>query len=92
MMFRTTILLSGNNTGIEVPAEVVEALGGGKKPAVVVTIGSYSYRSSVAVMGGKFLIPLSAERRAESGIKGGDECRWTWRLIRSRARSPCRRI
>ena len=73
MMFRTTILQSGNNTGIEVPAEVVEALGGGKKPAVVVTIGSYSYRSSVAVMGGKFLIPLSAERRAESGIKGGDE-------------------
>ena len=35
-------------------------------------IGSYSYRSSIAVMGGKFLIPLSSERRAESGLKGGD--------------------
>ena len=73
MRFRTTILQSGNNTGIEVSPEVVEGLGGGKKPAVVVTIGSYSYRSSIAVMGGKYLIPLSAERRAESGIRGGDD-------------------
>jgi hypothetical protein len=72
MKISTTILQSGNNTGIVVPPEVVEGLGGGKKPAVTVTIGSYSYRSSVAVMGGQFLIPLSAERRAESGIKGGD--------------------
>ncbi|KQX42550.1 hypothetical protein ASD04_00850 [Devosia sp. Root436] len=72
MKFNTTILQTGNNTGIEVPAEVVEGLGGGKKPAVAVTVGSYSYRSSIAMMGGKFLIPLSAERRAASGIKGGD--------------------
>jgi hypothetical protein len=72
MKFKTTILQTGNNTGIVVPPEVVEGLGGGKKPAVTVTIGSYGYRSSIAVMGGKFLIPLSAERRAESGIKGGD--------------------
>ena len=72
MQYDTTILQIGNNTGIEVPAAVIEALGGGKKPAVVVTIGSFSYRSSVAVMGGKYLISLSAERRAASGLKGGD--------------------
>ena len=72
MKFNTTILQTGNNTGIEVPPDVVEGLGGVKKPAVVVTIGSYSYRSTIAVMGGRFLIPLSSERRAESGIKGGD--------------------
>lgn len=72
MKFQTTILQTGNNTGIEVPVEVVESLGAGKKPAVVVTVGDYSYRSSIASMGGKFLIPLSAERRVESGIKGGD--------------------
>lgn len=72
MKFSTTILQMGNNTGIEVPVEVVEGLAGGKKPAVVVTIGTYSYRSSIAVMGGRFLIPLSAERRLESGIRGGD--------------------
>ena len=72
MQYDTTILQIGNNTGIEVPPSVIEALGGGKKPAVIVTIGSFSYRSSVAVMGGKFLISLSAERRAASGLKGGD--------------------
>ena len=72
MQYDTTILQIGNNTGIEVPPAVIEALGGGKKPAVVVTIGSFSYRSSVAVMGGKYLISLSAERRAASGLKGGD--------------------
>ena len=72
MKFKTIIHQIGNNTGIEVPPEVVEGLGGGKKPAVVVTIGSFSYRSSVAVMGGKYLISLSAERRAASGLKGGD--------------------
>lgn len=72
MTFTTTILQLGNNTGIEVPPEVVAALDGGKKPAVVVTIGAFSYRSSIAVMGGKFMIPLSAERRGESGLGGGD--------------------
>ena len=72
MKFKTNVFQMGNNTGIEVPTEVIEGLGGGKKPAVVVTIGSFSYRSTVAVMGGKFLISLSAERRAESGLKGGD--------------------
>src|SRR5262249_15761885 len=44
----------------------------GKRPAVVVTVNGYQYRSTVAPMGGKYLLPFSAERRKESGIKGGD--------------------
>ncbi|HEY0125561.1 MAG TPA: DUF1905 domain-containing protein, partial [Blastococcus sp.] len=52
MRFRTTVELGGKTaTGLEVPAEVVDALGAGKKPAVTVTIGGHSYRSTVAVMG-----------------------------------------
>ena len=62
----------GNNTGIEVPADVVEALGAGKRPPVVVTVNGYQYRSTIAPMGGRFLVPFSAERRNESGIAGGD--------------------
>jgi len=62
----------GNNTGIEVPAEIVAALGAGKRPPVVVEVNGYQYRSTVAPMGGKYLLPFSAERRTESGIKGGD--------------------
>ncbi|MDV3129338.1 YdeI/OmpD-associated family protein [Mycobacterium sp. 21AC1] len=72
MQFSTTMFQQGNNTGIEVPAEVVEALGAGKRPAVVVDVNGYRYRSTIAPMGGKYLIPFSAERRGESGISGGD--------------------
>jgi hypothetical protein len=63
----------GNNTGIEVPAETVEALGAGKKPLVVVTVNDYTYRSAIAVMGGKFLISFSSAHRAASGLGGGDK-------------------
>lgn len=73
MKFSTTMFQTGNNTGIEVPVDVVEALGGGKRAAVVVTVNGYEYRSTIATMGGRFLLPFSAERRKESGIGGGDE-------------------
>lgn len=62
----------GNNTGIEVPADVVAALDAGKRPPVVVNVNGYEYRSTVAPMGGKYLLPFSADRRKESGIQGGD--------------------
>jgi hypothetical protein len=70
--FSTTLLQDGNNTGIEVPAEVVAALNAGKRPPVVVTVNGYEYRSTIAPMGGRYLIPFSAERRKESGLAGGD--------------------
>lgn len=72
--FNTTLIKGDqkNTSGIEVPAEVIEALGAGKKPPVKVTIGDYSYRSTVAVMGGKYLISLSQAHREASGLQGGD--------------------
>ena len=72
MHFETNLLLSGNNTGIEVPPEILDQLGGGKRPPVNVTVNGYAYRSTVATMGGKHLIPFSSDKRAETGIKGGD--------------------
>jgi len=72
--FRTTLIQSGKTaTGIEVPAEVIQALGTSKKPAVRVTIGSHTYRSTVATMDGKFMLPVSAENRESAGIKAGNE-------------------
>jgi hypothetical protein len=74
MRFRTTIVRSGKTaTGIQVPDEVVAALGSGKRPAVKVTVNGYSYRSSVASIGGVFMVSLSAEHRAGAGVGGGDE-------------------
>ena len=74
MKFRTTILQGGKTaTGIEVPESVMEALNAGRKPAVRVTIGSYTYRSSVATVDGKSMVGVSAEHRAGAGVAGGDE-------------------
>ena len=74
MRFRTTIRQTGRNTtGIEVPEEVVEGLGSGRRPAVRVTVNGYSYRSTVASMGGVAMVSLSAEHRAGAGVAGGDE-------------------
>lgn len=73
--YRTTMHLVGTNTGIPVPPEVLESLGGGKRPAVTVAVNGYGYRSTVGSMGGRALIPFSSAHRAASGIAGGDEVR-----------------
>jgi hypothetical protein len=71
--FMTTVVLGGKTaTGLQVPDEVVEALGSGKRPAVVVTVGGYSYRTTVAPMGGAFWIPLAAEHRQAAGVAAGE--------------------
>ncbi|MCW2624178.1 YdeI/OmpD-associated family protein [Mycobacterium sp.] len=72
MKFSTTMFQLGNNTGIEVPADVLAALGASKRAPVVVNVNGYEYRSTVAPMGGKYLLPFSADRFEESGIQGGD--------------------
>ena len=74
MRFRTTILQGDKTaTGIRVPDEIVEALGKGKRPPVTITINGFTYRSTVAVMGGDYMVGVSAENRAGAGVAGGDE-------------------
>jgi hypothetical protein len=73
MRFRTTILQAGKTaTGIRIPDEVLEALGSGKRPAVKVTINGFTYRSTVAVVSGDYMVGVSAENRAGAGVAGGD--------------------
>lgn len=74
MKFRATILLSGKTaTGIPVPPAVVTDLGGGKRPPVQVAINGHTYRSSVVLMGGQYLVSLSSDNRAKAGVAAGDE-------------------
>jgi hypothetical protein len=74
MKFRTTIMQGDKTaTGIHIPDEVVEALGSGKRPPVKVTINGFTYRSSVAVVSGRFMVGVSAENRAGARVAGGDE-------------------
>ena len=72
MRFRATLEQSGKTaTGVEVPSTVVDGLGAGKRPLVVVTINGHSYRSSIASMGGRFMLGVSAENREKAGVAGG---------------------
>jgi hypothetical protein len=74
MRFRTVILASGKTaTGIEIPPQVVEALGAGRNPPIRVTIGAHTYRSTVASRGERYLVGVSAENRAAAGVAAGDE-------------------
>jgi len=74
MHFRTTIELGGKTaTGLVVPGDVVTALGGGRRPPVRVTVGGHTYRTTVATMRGRFLVPLSAANREAAGVAAGDE-------------------
>ena len=72
--FHTTILQTGKNTaGIQVPEEIMEKLDAGKRPLVRVTINKYTYRSAVAVMGGRYMVSFSSAHRQAAGVQGGDE-------------------
>jgi hypothetical protein len=74
MRFRATVELGGKTaTGIEVPEDVVAALGSGSRPPVTVSLGGHTYRTTVARMGGRFLVPLSADNRTAAGVAAGDQ-------------------
>lgn len=74
MKFTTTIVGDGNKAGIEVPDAIVEGLGAGKRPPpVVVTINGQSYRSSIAVMGGKYMVGVSSANRELTGAAAGGD-------------------
>ncbi len=71
--FKATLFQSGKTaTGIVIPPEIVEQLGAGKKPPVLVTINGYTYRNTVAVYGGEYMVGVSAEHRKGAGVEGGD--------------------
>jgi hypothetical protein len=79
--FRTRVLQARvNATGLPVPASALDELGAGKRPAVVVTVAGYAYRTTVGTMGGQHLLPLSAAHRAASGIAADDEVEVTIEL------------
>jgi hypothetical protein len=79
--FTTHVKAGGKNaTGLPIPAEAVAALGMGKKPPVKVSLNGYTYRSTLAVMGGVFMLPLSAENREAAGVKAGDKVEVTLEL------------
>jgi hypothetical protein len=80
--FTATVLQADdmNATGIVVPPDAVAALGTSRRPAVTVTLNGYTYRSTVAVMGGQFMLPLAKLHREAAGVKGGQKLTVTLEL------------
>ena len=78
--FATTLAGSGGRTGIVVPEEAVAALGAGRRPPVLVELNGHAYRSTVAVMGGRHMIGVSAAVRAATGLSAGDPLQVTLTL------------
>jgi hypothetical protein len=63
MKFRTHVEPPEPMRGLEVPQQVLEALGGGKRPRVTITINGHSWKSRVAIMRGRYLLGLSIANR-----------------------------
>ena len=70
--FDTTLRQFGNNTGIEVPKELIEQLGAGQRPPVLVDVNGFEFRTTVGVMSGKHLVGVTAATRKATGLAGGD--------------------
>ncbi|GGT64478.1 YdeI/OmpD-associated family protein [Actinomadura citrea] len=73
MKFRTVVEPPEPMRGLEVPAEVVEELGGGARPRVTITINGHSWQSRVAIMRGRHLLGLSNANRRAADVATGDE-------------------
>jgi hypothetical protein len=71
----------GDTAGFVIPGKIVDAFGQGKRPKVTVTInGAFSYPNTVAVMGGKYMIGISKERRKLAGVEPGQKIEVTLEL------------
>lgn len=86
--FTTTLISQGNNVGIEVPEDVVLGFGVGKRVPVTVTLNGHAYPSTIAVMGGRYLVPVSAQIRKDAGVAGGEEHAVTLELDTSSRDTP----
>ncbi len=71
--FDTTLLGFGKNTGIHIPAEVIEKLNAGRRPSLLARVNGYEYQSTPGVMKGRTLLSFSSQHRETTGLKAGDK-------------------
>ena len=64
----------GNNTAFVLDDDQVAQLGGGGRPKVAVSVNGTTFATSVARMGGRWLLGVNAARRAAAGLTAGDVC------------------
>lgn len=61
----------GTTAGFRIPDAVVDELGAGRRPKVVATVGSHTWRTSIARMGDAFWLGMSAADREAAGVAAG---------------------
>jgi Bacteriocin-protection, YdeI or OmpD-Associated/Domain of unknown function (DUF1905) len=70
--FETTLEVEGcTATFFEVPLDV-PAIFGRARPPVRVTVGGHTYRSTIAVYGGRYFLPLNRQNREAAGVAAGE--------------------
>ena len=69
--FKTTIVREGSMCFIPLPFDPAPAFGRVRAP-VKVTLNGYTYRSTIASMGGCVCIPLRKSNREAAGLEGGE--------------------
>ncbi|HYC62269.1 MAG TPA: YdeI/OmpD-associated family protein [Thermoanaerobaculia bacterium] len=69
--FKTTLIREGNLCAIPLPFDPKEVFGRARVP-VKVTLNGYTYRSTIAIMGGKALLPLRRSNREAAGLEGNE--------------------
>ncbi len=74
IQFSTQLLARGPAAAVVLDDAQVAAVGqGAKRFPVVATVNGYTWRTSVARMGGEFVVGLNREVRDGAGVKAGDD-------------------
>ncbi len=74
LSFKTQLQPRGPAAAVVLDGNQVDALGeGAKRFPVVATVNGYTWRTTVAPMGGEFLVGLSRAVRTGAAVEAGDE-------------------
>jgi bacteriocin resistance YdeI/OmpD-like protein/uncharacterized protein DUF1905 len=72
--FKAIVELTGKTaTFMEVPLDIPALFDGAKKPPVRVKIKDHVYRSTIAVYGGRYYLPINRDVKRATGVTAGDE-------------------
>jgi hypothetical protein len=73
MHFQATLESAGKQAaGMEVPAEVLDGLAGGRRPKIRITVNGHTWRTSVGIVDGRSMIGVPLDQRAAARVTPGD--------------------
>jgi hypothetical protein len=65
-------IIAGNNAAFVIPDDFVTDLNAGGRPKVTVVVNGSEFRTSIARMGGRYLLGINKARREEAGLTAGE--------------------